>query len=41
MSLFAARLYDKIVNVGKIPKYKLLKSKFATNMHKQINYMLN
>ncbi|MDH4552288.1 hypothetical protein C1882_26090 [Pseudomonas sp. FW305-E2] len=40
-SLFAARLYDKIINVGKIAKYKLSQCQFDPNVQKQINYMLN
>ncbi|MCY1415197.1 hypothetical protein D9M71_306700 [compost metagenome] len=40
-SLCAARLYDKITNVGKTAKYKLSQCKFDQNMQKHINYMLN
>lgn len=39
-SICAAQLYDKITNIGKITKYKLPKSLYASILQKQTNYSL-
>ncbi len=39
-SICAAQLYDKINNIGKITKYKLPQSLYASILQKQTNYSL-
>lgn len=39
-SICAAQLYDKISNIGKITKYKLPQSLYASILQKQTNYAL-
>lgn len=39
-SICAAKLYDKINNIGKITKYKLSQSLYAPILQKHTNYSL-